>query len=342
MSTSDPRKSWRELALVGLAAVVTVVAVDQLLYRWFPPDARLLQAHEGVEALAASNPRTVVLGSSHARSFKAVQELVAKRTEGAHDMVIVPEEGGLFHAYNWITQHRLKPLLLERTPEGDYKRDRLQNFLLITTVYDTCPVDGPGPVGLPAQAWTFADFLADVGRSGVTDFNRNYLRARWNELWSGSALVQDRGVARIVGKLRWLLSGEERAHAMEDKYRQNLVDYAKSCFDPKQLAAFEEILQITTARGLDTTIVIFPLDPILITEQARIATLKRFSALVRSYQRRYPIRVVNLTERTPLGHEDFMADLDHVTPAGNRKFAAWALDHDLAFLVHGKSEVARP
>jgi hypothetical protein len=37
---------------------------------------------------------------------------------------------------------------------------------------------------------------------------------------------------------------------------------------------------------------------------------------------------------SPLTDGDFMADFDHVNAAGNHKFARWALDGELAMLLH--------
>ena len=58
--------------------------------------------------------------------------------------------------------------------------------------------------------------------------------------------------------------------------------------------------------------------------------------------REQPIRLVDLTFKTPLMDLDFQADLDHVTPESNKKFAAWALANDLAYLRTPRVRAAAP
>jgi hypothetical protein len=330
--------AWRTLAVVGLSAALTVVVTDRLLDRLAPMDQTLLQAQHGVEEFARSNPPVLVIGSSHARSFPAVRERLRERTGEGLPMAIVPEEGGTFAAYHWVLQNLLRPLIEERDGGGRLRRDRLHEVMFITTYYDMCP-EGESS-GVIAHGWTASHFARDVWEHGITPQNRNYLRARWNELWPRSALVQDRGVGRIDTKIRWMLPGAaEFERRLADKYREQMEDQYLTCHDPLQRERLEQSLQYLRGRGLDVTLVLFPLHPSLVTERSKATTLKQYSDYAAALGTRYGARVVDMTLGTPLQPEHFRKDLDHLTPEGNLRFAAWSLDHDLAYLVES---VSRP
>jgi hypothetical protein len=266
------RAGWRRVAAVSLAAVVTVLGADRFLARIAPADQTLLQTEHGIEELKNGNPRILVLGSSHARSFPAVRERMNRLTGEKDAMAVVPEEGGTFAAYNWILQHRLRPLVDERDASGGRVRSRLRDFLLIVTYYDACP-EGEG-TGVMAHGWRFRDFAADVNRRGITPQNRNYVRARWNEMWPWSSLVQDRGVFRLAAKLRWALPGAEKLERnLATEYRREMEEAYTTCRDPLQQGRFEETLAYLQTTGLAVTIVLFPLDPFVVSERSRETTL---------------------------------------------------------------------
>jgi hypothetical protein len=331
-AVSVERAGWRRVAAVTLAASAVVLGADRLFARIAPFDQTLLQTEHGIRELRDGNPRILVLGSSHARSFPAVRERMTRLTGETGAMAVVPEEGGTFAAYNWILQNRLRPLIDERDAAGVRVRSRLHDFLLITTHYDACP-EGDG-AGVMAHGWRFRDFAADVNQRGITPQNRNYIRARWNEIWPWSSLVQDRGVFRLAAKLRWFLptsKGHERSLA--DRYREEMEDAYTRCRDPLQQGRFEETLAYLQGTGLAVTIVLFPLDPLVVSDRSRDTTLPRFSSYVADLAGRYGARVVDMTLNTPLENADFQRDLDHLSREGSHRFASWALDHELAFLL---------
>ncbi|HEX6736858.1 MAG TPA: hypothetical protein VF310_01165 [Vicinamibacteria bacterium] len=331
-AASARASAWRTLAAVSLAAALTLVAADRALDRIAPVDQTLLQAQHGVEEFARGNPPVLVIGSSHARSFPAVRARLREKTGEPLPMAIVPEEGGTFAAYNWVLQNLLRPLIEETGPGGRPVRNRLREVMLITTYYDMC-AEGD-TTGVIAHGWTLGHFARDVRDHGITPQNRNYLRARWNELWSGSALVQDRGVGRIDTKIRWLLPGAaEHERRLAQKYRDQMEEQFATCNDPLQQRRLEESLGYLKERGLQTTVVLFPLHPGLVTERSKQTTLKQYSAYIAGLQPRYGMRVVDLTLGSPLRPEHFRKDLDHLTPEGNLRFAEWSLDHDLGYLI---------
>jgi hypothetical protein len=324
--------AWRTLAAVGVSAALTLALADRALNRIAPVDQTLLQAQHGVEEFARGNPPVLVIGSSHARSFPAVRARLREKTGEALPMAIVPEEGGTFAAYNWVLQNLLRPLIEEAGPGGRPKRDRLRQVMFITTYYDLC-AEGD-TTGVISHGWTLGHFARDVWDHGITSQNRNYLRARWNELWPASALVQDRGVGRIDTKIRWLLPGAaEHERRLAQKYRDQMEEQFETCRDPLQQQRLEESLAYLKERGLQTTVVLFPLHPGLVTERSRRTTLKQYSGYIAGLQPRYGLRVVDLTLGSPLQPEHFRKDLDHLTPQGNQRFAEWSLDHDLSYLI---------
>ena len=54
---------------------------------------------------------------------------------------------------------------------------------------------------------------------------------------------------------------------------------------------------------------------------------------MREYTAEHGIRFLDFTTTTPLESDDFMADLDHVSRAGNEMFKTWALANGLGFLL---------
>ena len=69
------------------------------------------------------------------------------------------------------------------------------------------------------------------------------------------------------------------------------------------------------------------------TDRAKETTLTAFREMVEAVACRVSVKVIDLTWRPRFKDEDFMDDFDHVTAQGNLKFAAWALENDLSFLL---------
>ena len=325
---------WKGIAGLLIAAAITSIAADRLIGWLAPPDARLLQTEEGIAQVEAGDPSTIVLGSSHARSFQAVRDLAVEQGAARDDIAIVPDEGGQFIPYHWVLFERLKPLLDERNADGALQRPNLRHFVLVTTHYDLCELWVGAPGALPAHAWRWSDFWHDVGRNGITDFNRNFMRARWNEAFSWSAIMQDRGVGRVWGKLRWKFFGtQERKLEAREAARDNLVTSRSQCNQASEKVAAEEMLAYLTSRKLDVVFVLFPLDTAIVSPEGISTTLADYRAYVQELTTRFPIRVVDLTTDHPLADDDFREDLDHLTPDGARRFATWALPRYFDFMV---------
>jgi hypothetical protein len=340
-------RAWMHTAGPLFGALLAIVASEAALRRVSPLPPPIREVDDGVADLIPSNPDIIVLGSSHARSFDAVAQLLAERSSGAVRMITVPEEGGSFLAFDWVLQNRLRRLIEEQDASGRPVRSRLSHFFLVTTYWDMCPVD-PEVAGsnLPARGWTWRNYFADVGRNGVTPFNRNFLQSRWKAFWEASYLIRDRGGDHLRRGVLQALHLERRP-TVDERRESRLAtrrpefedDYAR-CDDPEEKAAFERILDYLESRQLDTTVVVFPLVQEALSEKAKNTTLFRYSEYVGELSKTRSFRVADMTTSAPLSITDFEPDLDHVTPAGNRKFAAWALDNGLSFLLRSNTSTA--
>ncbi len=322
----DARRRWRALAATVLAAVATIALADLALQRVRPLFPPVRHVHEGVADLAAGDPTVLVLGSSHARSFDAVKAAVESRTSGRQRLVTVPVEMGGFTSYLWVLEHRVAPLLVAR-------RASLRHLMLVTTFYDACSTEvSRSDLNVPARAWTIGHYLQDVREGGLSDFNRNYVRERAKGLAPWSVLVQDRGAGNIAHALRQLVQPETKGEIVAEA-RAILEAQHAGCQDERELVSLARIADFAAARGLALTVVLFPLVPDIVSEQARRTTLAWYDERARNLSIEKDFRVVDLTTSTPLVLGDFAPDLDHVTAAGNARFAAWVLDHDLRWLL---------
>jgi len=332
-------------SLLGViaGAVLVVAAADVALQQLAPIPARIIEVDDGVRAYEESDPDVFVLGSSHTRSFGPVRDALAK--EGVV-MTLVPVEWGTFHSYEWVLDHRIKPLLEERDAGGALGRSRLSRAILVTTFFDMCSFgQGGDSSNLPARAWTGSDFLADVVRNGLTDFNRNYLQTRYARALSFSVLVQNHGHDFILDRLSDRMRSPEtvrrlREAGIEGARSAMEAEYA-TCNDAREQAALERMVDYLGGRQVEVTVVLFPLMPSIVSDTSRATTLRRYADWIADLARRKPIRVVDITEGTPLVDDDFQRDRDHVSPEGNKKFAAWSLEHDLAYLREARPTPSR-
>lgn len=349
MNSPVSRRALSMLSLV-LACGATIAVADVALQRVCPLLPKLIEVNDGVAAYEAGDPDTLVLGSSHSRSFAAIRDELARRTNGEHAMSLVAVEWGKLTSYEWVLNHRLRPLIEAEDGSGHLVRPSLSRVLLVTEWWDGCAPEGGKAFNLPAKAWELKDFLADVAESGVTEFNRNYVTTRWKELTSGSILVQDRGLGRLQRALRGLLKSEEGRRVMEKSdydtqvaiWRQ-MIEGAYDdpmCTDPGERAALGRILDYFAGRKVEVTLVLFPRMPVTLTDRARETTIRRFAVEMQVLTRARGLRLVDLTYGTPLGDSDFMSDFDHVTAEGNAKLATWALAGPLSDLL-GPPKTAR-
>ncbi len=340
----------RQVTLVILAAVVTVVASDLLLQRACPLLPRRMEAADGIALLRDGDPETLLIGSSHGRSFVRIAEAVARASGGQRRLVPVPVEYGKQSTYEWILEHRLRPLLEERRPDGRLVRSSLRRFVLVTEWWDGCSPETDLAFNVPARGWVLGDFLADAARRGLDAWNQNYLDQAWSALWRGSILVQDRGVGRLVDTLRASRrrGGVDDAAARYDEMVatwRTMVEAGAAdprCHDGHERAALERILDWASARSLDTTLLLFPRKPDTLTPKARQTTLAAYARELEALARRRGLRFVDYTTSTPVTDADFMADFDHLNPAGNEKFERWALQGELRFLLEPAGRPASP
>ncbi|MCK6570731.1 hypothetical protein L6V77_06395 [Myxococcota bacterium] len=331
MSESSPSvPSWRALLAVALVMAGVIVAFEVGLRRLAPMPRRDLEVDTGVRALAAGNPDVLVLGSSHAGAWLPLIDRL-----GRDRVAVVTEEGGTFSAFDWVYEHRLAPLVEAR--DGDaWVRDRLRHVLLITTYWDTCPASHTlWEDALPARAWQWKHYLADVAENGITPRNRNFPFTAMKRLFAESMMIQDRGLVSLRGQLKGAdspdsLSGRKAAHA--ERRRREIVEEGRTCFDPTEQAKLEGLVNRLQRRGLAVTVVAFPQMSELLTDEARRTTIARYSALLADLRARKGIRTVEHTLTAPLVYDDFEIDCDHLVPAAREKYVDWALENGVGFL----------
>jgi hypothetical protein len=336
------RRSWAQLALVALPAVATVVAVDRYLAARCE-GAIQSQVDDGVRLLEATDPVALVLGSSQARSFEAVDELLAARTGGATRVASVAVEDGRLSTAAWVLEHRLAPLIEATGADGKRVRGRIRHLILVTDWWDSmvapegrATAERFEPLNLPARAWTWRDFGADLLAEGLTDFNRAYLGGAWEVLFGDSILVRDRGYGLVLRQLkngRLEMGADELRQKAAGIHRFMELQAEKVCA-PQEIEALEQILRRGRELGLEVTVVLYPLLADTLTPLARETTIARFEAAARPLAERYGARFFDWTYRAPLEPEHFR-DLAHLNAAGHRRLAEWAVDGDLAPLFDG-------
>jgi hypothetical protein len=339
-------RTFRTTAAVLLTAVATAILVDRALQQFSPVPA-LREVRDGIRELEAQNPETVVVGSSHARTFDHLGRVLARQAPARPPLVAIPLEYGKLTGYEWVLEHRIFPLLDEKDAAGRLRRDRVRRVVLLTEWWDSCASPGGGLAdNVPSRAWTFTDYATDVWRRGFTSYNRNYLREQVRHWFGWSVVVQRRGTGRILLDAARVAAGRDSvhtpaAHAALVRQWQSMLEDGSSCIgDPDQMAALGRILDAVARRGLEPTVVLFPRNPATFTPVAITATLGRFAAMARAVAEPRGARVIDLTTSSPLTSDDFMDDFDHVSTDGNERFAQWALSHDLAFLTGSGGFVA--
>ena len=333
----------RELALVVGAALVTVLGADLLLQRVAPVLPRRMEAADGIRLLENGDPETLLIGSSHGRSFLGIASSVAASSKAKRTMVSIPVEYGKISSYEWILDHRVRPLLDEVGPDGRPVRKNLRRLIVVTEWWDACSPEGGLAFNVPARGFVFSDFASDLFRHGLNPWNQNYIDEKIALLFQRSTLLQDRGVGRILQTFRERLglrsSGEQLT---AEKERTRLQEWRRTvekgatdprCHDGTERAALERILDWAQGRSLDVTLLLFPRKPATLTDKARATTLASFGAEMNALATKRGIRFVDYTVLPVIDDTDFMADFDHVTAAGNQKLANWALAHELAFLL---------
>jgi hypothetical protein len=329
------RSGWWGLAVVVLACMGTVAGLDLACRRWAPP-VRLMEVGDAVRLFERSDPTVLLIGSSHARTFTVLSRELEARTGGRETIAPIPVEWGKLHAYRWVLEHRLRPIVEKRRRGAG---SRLRRFVLVTEWWDSKPPDAAGEyLNLPARAWTFTDFARDVSTHGFTTFNRNYVANQWQRFWSGSSLVHDRGHNRILRGLKGLVrepsaSSQRRELERDLASWQHMIDSGHTeMLDPHEMAAFDDILATVKSWGLEPTVVLYPRMPGTVTDRGRATTLATFSRAIAERPSMQGVRLVDYTTSSPLTDAHYSRDFDHVTREGNELFSRWALDGELAFL----------
>lgn len=334
--------TWRSILTVAVFAAMTIVGADLALQRVMPVPPRLLEVEDGVDALREGDPEILLIGSSHARSFVPIRDRIAAASGGERQTVLVSLEFGKLSGYAWVLDHRLRPLVEETRSDGSLVRPSLRRLILVTEWWDACATGHGLALNIPARAFTLGDLLADVGRSGLNGWNKNWASWRWGRLWRGSVLMQDRGVHRLRAAIReavgFGLSPEQRQadfDAQVEQWREMTEAGATDplCRDPGEQAALEHIVDWGMGRGLEVTVILFPRMPITLTEKAKATTIPAYRARLEALAKDRGFRLVDMSTTAPLLDTDFMSDFDHVTREGNEKLADWALGGSLDFLL---------
>lgn len=323
-----------------VVAIITVVGAD-LVFRRLSPPKYVREVVDAMEEYEHEDPTTLVLGSSHARTFAVMDKIVRERTNGQERIMAVPLEWGKFRSYEWLLHHRIEPLIDEKDSSGNKKRPSLRRFIFVMAWWDACWVDGDPPVfNLPSRAWTFKDFAADVLDKGINDHNRNYVTSRFGGLFHGSILVSDRGHNALITALHDKvkpLSAEAKQAQFEDHLEgwRSIMERGKICLGHKgEMEAADRIVEWGKGRGLDTTVMLYPMMPITMTEDTIEHVQKPFEAMMAEFAKKHNVRFIDATfDNGGLTDQNFQPDFDHLTPTTHVSFSEWLLADQLKFLV---------
>ena len=196
--------------------------------------------------------------------------------------------------------------------------------MLFRSYWDTCPAwHTTYRLSLPARAWMLPDYLADVAANGITDENHNFPFAAFKRLLGPSMLLHDRGLANLRGRLR----GEQDPDSLEGRKRARIVQRnteidaeAGYCETPDELGKLDALVDVFRARGLDVTIVAFPLLDETLTETGRQSALLPYARHLAELAARTGVRIVDHTTAAPMVYDDFEIDCDHLTVPAREKY----------------------
>jgi len=336
----EESSTWKSVFLCAAGALALLVLADVLLAR-VAPTQPLRELRDGISDFRAGDPEILVLGSSHGRTFHVLGQELSRRRGAPGLLVSIPLENGKLVPYEWVLKNRLLPLITATGTNGERMRGNLRRLILITEWWDSCSFTGPGRPywNLPGRAWAFEHYVNDVIDTGVDSYNKNYLDHLYRRLFRRSVLVQSRGTSRIASSVERMIAGQATLRTPEEEASylaawRKMVEAGEECIGaPEQIVALRRILTTSLSLGLDTTVVLFPRKPATITATAAAGTIEQFHHLASGVATEMGVRFIDLTLGTPLDDSDFMDDYDHVNAKGNRKFAEWALDNDLSFLL---------
>jgi hypothetical protein len=328
-------RSVRTLVTVIATTLLTIVTFELVLRSLLDVPPPLAQVNEGITELVENDPDTLLIGSSHARSFIPVAAELTRR-DGRPRMAVIPVESGKWSAYAWVLEHRVIPAL-ERPGVGG----NLAQFIVVTDTWDACTLEGPlAKANIPARAWRLRDYVDDVLRSGVTTFNENFVGGATSRALAGSVLARGRERGDIIRSLRTKLNRSEdptgqdaaiRLKSWQDGIETEFTD--ARCQDPAEQEGLEALLDWARTRKLRTVVMTFPRKPAVITERAKLVTRQPFNHRLETLAARYGAQFRDLASAYPVADEDFMWDWDHLTAAGNARFTEWMLKREKEFLL---------
>lgn len=330
MGLPAPHPRWTTLASVAGFAVATVLVIDRLLAAWLPPP-NPPELDDGLALLNAGGADVLVYGSSHLRSFFEVARQARERTGGRVQVVPLPMDWGHAASYEFMHRHRVVPWLDGPHPPDQHLPRRV---LLVTQWWDfrrLGPDDDP-VVNLPARAWQVTDFLDDVAREGLTDYNRHYLARRLYRALRKSPLWAWRGRPDLRDALKSLVSQGSKAWTQERlqsriAWFQGYIERGGDrLVNPEDAAALEALLDDWQRRGLEVRVLLYPRMKGSITPAAKEGTLDRFARWIGTRLASRGIPLLDLSLDHPLSDQDFGLDLDHPTPEANARLATFLLD----------------
>ena len=342
ISVYQMNNSWRSIYLL-LAGIAIALLAAELVIRQIHNEPPKRQVMHGLQELQ-DVPHVLAVSSSHGRSFHVLGQQLAKRSANSVNLTAVALESGKVEAMEWVLRNRVEPLLLDAS--GNIKKP-LTHLLFGITWWDTCREDdGSEPSAaenasnVVTHGWSISEYRDDFIANGATDLNRNFVRNRWRQGFSASALVRLRfaikeNFGRFTNFLRVSVLG-----GLPDSESQGLlanwhdtIDNGHECFlSDRDMEALNRFVAFADKHELDLTIVLFPLKPDTITAIGLNNTIKPFTERVFEYGQSNGVRVLDMTLNL-LDDGDFMMDLDHVNPSGNLKWSEAILDGEMDFLL---------
>ena len=344
MKKERKARGWLSIFWTVLAAGLVVLIVDFLAGK-LSPVYHPQEVEDALVELRQRNPRWLVIGSSHARTFSVVDQHLSRLLKQSDQMLAVPVEYGKMSSYQWVLHNRVLPILEEKTQTGRPVRSNLQGALIVTEWWDTTAVEGGGRAhNLPARVWNMYDFLKDVWNHGLTPYNQNYVRNRWMRIGYHSSLMSDRGHGRILKRLREKLrplptSTKKRLYRNQLLSWQRMVEAGSTkMLAPSQMASFHQLLNYFQNRNIPTTVLLYPRMPGTITKKGKKDTLDTFAKAMKRLCKKRKVGLIDLSHQSPLKDIHFSSDFDHLTAEGNQLFAKWSLKGPLRFLWHSSTK----
>ncbi len=336
------KNSWRSIWLLTAGIVFALLAAEIGLRQIHNEPAKL-QVMDGLKELQVT-PNILAVSSSHGRSFHVLGQELARLSDQSINLTAVALESGKVEAMEWLLHHRLKSLIQD---DSGKVLEPLSHLMFGITWWDTCREETSSETTVAANApnvvthgWSITDYRNDFLSNGSTDLNRNFVRNRWRQAFSESALVRMRfaikeNFGRFTNFIRVSVLGglpESESQGLLVRWHDT-IDNGHECFlSDRDMQALDRFVAFAKQHELDLTIVLFPLKPDTITAVGLKKTIEPFTEHLFEYGENNDVRILDMT-LSLLDDNDFMLDLDHVNPPGNIKWAKAALDGEMSFLL---------